>query len=536
VYPFLKTAAAAGVALLLAATVQPPSAERQQPAGRSASHGAPDLPKATVDVGPVGTPKRTIRVAAGGDLQAAIDKASGGDMLVLDAGATYTGPFQLRRKDTNEWIVIASSAVGERFPSEGQRIDRSHVGAMAKLTSASGTVLEAAPGAHHYRLIGLEIAPAKDTFVRDLIVLGTDITDLKALPHHLIIDRCYIHGDPAKGGRRGIALNSLDTAVVDSHISDFKEIGADSQAIAGWNGAGPFLIANNYLEAAGENVMFGGADPTIPQLVPSDITVTRNHFAKPLAWRVSGEEAQGKSWNVKNLFELKNARRVNVVGNIFEYNWPHGQNGFAILFTPRNQEGHAPWSTVEHVTFTHNIVRHVGAGINILGHDDNFQSERTRRIAIRNNVFQDVGGSWGSGRLFQLLDGVEDVTIDHNTALNTESVVFGGDHAPHPGFIFQNNIALHNERGIVGSGTPAGSDTLRHYFPGALVRRNALVGGNPGQYPPDNFFPSSIDEVGLQPRAELRLLVKRRYPREGTDGKDIGADVSAIVKAIGGGA
>lgn len=451
-------------------------------------------------------------------------------MLVLDAGATYTGPFQLPRKDTQDWIVIASSAAGKLHA--GQRVNPSHAGSMAKLTADSGTVLEAAPGAHHYRLIGLEVAPAKDTFVRDLIVLGTDITALDALPHHLIFERCYVHGDPAKGGRRGFALNSRSTAIVDSHISDFKEIGADSQAIAGWNGAGPFLIANNYLEAAGENVMFGGADPTIPQLVPSDIQVLRNHVAKPLVWRVNGDTAQRTSWTVKNLFELKNARRVLIEGNIFEYNWPHGQNGFAILFTPRNQDGHAPWSTVEHVTFTHNVVRHVAAGINILGHDDIQQSERARSIAIRHNIFQDVGGQWGRGRLFQLLDGVEDVTIDHNTAFHTDNVLFGGDHAPHPGFIFQNNIVMHSEGGIVGSGTAPGNDTIRHYFPGSIVRRNAFVGGNAGQYPADNIFPSSMDEVGLQPNAEVRLLVTRRFAREGTDGKDVGADIAEILKRV----
>ena len=33
-------------------------------------------------------------------------------------------------------------------------------------------------------------------------------------------------------------MNSRSTAVIDSYLSDFKEVGADSQAIAGWNGPG----------------------------------------------------------------------------------------------------------------------------------------------------------------------------------------------------------------------------------------------------------------------------------------------------------
>ena len=108
---------------------------------------------------------------------------------------------------------------------------------------------------------------------------------------------------------------------------------------------------------------------------------------------------------MKNLFELKNARRVLIEGNLLEYNWPAAQNGFAMLFTVRNQSGRAPWSVVEDVTFANNVVRHVGAGINILGTDDIHPSQQTRRIAIRGNLFADVGGAWGSGRLFQVLDG-----------------------------------------------------------------------------------------------------------------------------------
>ena len=98
-----------------------------------------------------------------------------------------------------------------------------------------------------------------------------------------------------KGGRRGIALNGGAMAVVDSYLADFKEVGADSQAICGWNGPGPFKIVNNYLEAAGENVMFGGADPSVRNLVPSDIEIRRNTLTKPLTWRIGDPDYAGDS-------------------------------------------------------------------------------------------------------------------------------------------------------------------------------------------------------------------------------------------------
>jgi len=52
----------------------------------------------------------------------------------------------------------------------------------------------------------------------------------------------------AKSTVGGAAAHATLGTVIDSYIADIKEVGADSQAVAGWNGPGPFKIANNYLE------------------------------------------------------------------------------------------------------------------------------------------------------------------------------------------------------------------------------------------------------------------------------------------------
>ena len=72
---------------------------------------------------------------------------------------------------------------------------------MPKLVAASGSVFDAEPGAHHYRLVGLEIAPQEGVSLNTLVQLGESETTADAVPHHFIIDRCYIHGDatPAAG-------------------------------------------------------------------------------------------------------------------------------------------------------------------------------------------------------------------------------------------------------------------------------------------------------------------------------------------------
>lgn len=501
--------------------------------GQAAEPNLPASPRATVEVPALKAGGHTIPVPTGGDLQKALDEANPGDRIELAAGATYQGPFKLKAKNGGDWIVITTAGAA---PKPGRHVEPSDARTMARLESAGDFVIATEPAAHHYRLVGIEVAPKAGSFVTTLVQFGADETSADATPHHLIVDRCYIHGDPKIGGRRGVAVNGRAIAIVDSYISDFKEVGADSQAIAGWNGPGPIRIANNYLEGAGENVMFGGADPKIPNLVPSDIEIVHNHLAKPLRWKKGDPSFEGVEWSVKNLFELKNARRVVADGNLLEYNWPQAQNGFSILFTVRNQDGAAPWSAIEDVAFTNNLVRHVAAGINMLGRDDNHPSEQAQRILIRNNLFVDIGGSWGGGRLFQMLDGTSGVTIDHNTAFETGGILFGGDHAPHSAFVFQNNIVTLSEHGVTGSGTGEGTESIRRYFPDAIFRRNVIVGGTAGRYPPDNFFPSSLEDAGIAvPRdTDLRLTLARPFSRAATDGRDPGVDMEALSRALDG--
>src|SRR5215470_230102 len=70
----------------------------------------PVLPRIAVEIPDLTAHGRTIRVAAGGNLQRAIDDAKGGDRIELEPRATYEGPFHLKAKEGDQWIVITSSA------------------------------------------------------------------------------------------------------------------------------------------------------------------------------------------------------------------------------------------------------------------------------------------------------------------------------------------------------------------------------------------------------------------------------------------
>jgi hypothetical protein len=473
----------------------------------------------------------TLTVRAGENLQDALNAARPGDTILLEAGARFVGNFVLPAKEGAAYVTVRSAIPDSRLPGEGTRVTPSQALAFAKLRSPNNEpVLATAPGAHHWRLMFLDFEP-NTIPTGDIITLGDGSPrqhTLDQVPHHLEIDRCYVHGNPDTGQKRGIALNSAFTTIANSHISDMKAIGQDSQAIAGWNGPGPFTIVNNYLEGAGENFILGGTDPSIADLIPSDVSFRFNYVSKPVAWRNS-------RWQVKNLFELKNAQRVLVEHNVFEHNWLAAQTGYAIVLTPRNQDGRAPWSGVRDVVFRGNVVRRTGAAFNILGYDNLARSAQTARISICHNVIADVNGeTWGgSGNFLMIGDAASDIAVEHNTVIHNGSVVAAYGR-PTDRFVFRDNLIRHNEYGIKGDDRATGTDSINAYFPGAIVTRNVFAGGAASRYPPGNMFPeqaawpAQFTDYG---GGHYKLTPSSPFRGAGSDGIDLGADVDAVMTA-----
>ena len=602
--------------------------------------------------GPAAAADRT--VCASGchftSVQAAIDAAVPGDIILLRAGETFTGNVTLRAKSASAtaFITIRSDAPDSALPAPDERLIPSGRpgantarSALARIVGRTGTwratpVIKTEPGAHHYRLQFLEIDTVHNEGYASGLELGafnTTQTSLTNIAHTIVVDRVYVHGHPTKGVRRGVTLNSANTDILNSYIVDVMHL-QDSQAIVGYNGPGPYRIINNHLEATGENIMFGGADPKISNLVPSDIEIRGNYVTKPLRWRtavltppanvtasvttggslpagavyfkvvammyaggetyrsfpsaevsasvtsgaavrlswqaVAGADeyrvyggtttngegvyatttatsltftgagttagtppTYGTKWTVKNLLELKNARRVTVAGNLFEQNWTAAQDGTALLLTPRNQEGTAPWSVVRDVTITGNIIRRAAASVRILGEDYNAPSQRTTNVRITNNVFEVDTSYGGSGRFLVMTSQPQNVIVDHNTIFNTGTVVFA-DSPPISGFVYTNNLSKHNAYGIDGQSTASGTATLDAFFPGWVFGGNVLAGGPASSYPAGNFFPTvaqfEASFVNLA-AGDLRLVAGSPFRNAGTDGKDIGADMGAVANA-----
>jgi hypothetical protein len=479
--------------------------------------------------GQAGSP---IVVAAGGSLQAALNAAQPGQVVQVQAGATFDGNFILPAKTGTGVITVRTSTPDAQLPA-GTRVGPAQEGLLPTLRSANSMpALRTAAGARGWRLIGLRFV-GPDSY--DIVSLGDGAQrDRTLVASDIVLDRAVIRGDATKGQKRGIALNSAHTQILNSYIAGIRYVGQESQSIAGWNGPGPYLIENNYIEAAAIGILFGGAVPAIDQLVPGDITIRRNHIVRPVSWR-------GGPWSVKNLLEFKNARNVQIDGNLLENNWLRDQTGFAVLFTPR-ASGVAPWTTVERVRFENNIVRHSGSAINVVGYDSASTTRQLRGLVIRNNLFTDITHTtWGgTGVFLQIGDEAADVHVEHNTVMHTGHVVsvYGGTAAAprvSTGFRFVSNIARHNGYGIYGNAVGTGNPAIAKYLPGSVVTGNVLAGGTASAYPAGNVFPTVATLMAQfeNPAADDYRLIATSSLRALPQGVP-GADIDELQRAMAG--
>lgn len=463
---------------------------------------------------------KTITVKSGGDLQAAIDRATPGDTILLEAGATFLGSFNLPNKTGNEYITVRSTASDKDLPAEGERIDpNKYSSRLPKIVSnmKGEPAILAVNGAHHFRFVAIEFGPTIEGLY-DIIKLGTgQERSIAELPHHIEFDRVWVHGHPKEGQRRGIAANGRHIKIVNSYISDIKREGDESQGIAVWATDGPVEIVNNYIEAAAENILFGGAGSFL-KLVPTDCLVDSNHLLKPIAWK-------GTGWVVKNLFEIKNGRRIRVANNLMTNNWAMGQDGYGVLITTRADNGNA--TVIEDVEFTGNIVSGSGGGLNILGNE----GAGGRRLTFRNNVFADIDGEkWGGSGHFMKVTDWDGLTFEFNTIIHKGNITVAYD-SPVRGFVFTKNIVQENEYGFFGDGLGSGQAALDKYFPGGTVAGNLIVGGEKERYREPNLFVRSLDEVGFRDRAkgDLRLRPGSRFAAGGTSGQGVGANLDPVI-------
>ncbi|MEP6946325.1 MAG: right-handed parallel beta-helix repeat-containing protein [Acidobacteriota bacterium] len=456
---------------------------------------------------------RVIKVSPGGSIQVAVDRAESGDTIELQAGATYFGEIKLPNKRLTDFVTIRSSAA-DSLPAN-QRVGPANAASMAKIVARGEgkSAVTAEKGANHYRFAGIEFTSDGSGYVYNLLLFGNGEAAAD-LPHDLEIDRCYLHTGKTGIIRRGIAVNSAKTVIKNSYFEGFGFAGEETQAIAGWTGTRNIQIVNNYVEGGAENILFGGADPDSADLIPIDIEIRGNHLNKPAAW------AHGVT--VKTLFELKNAKRVEFIGNLLTNNF----QGPALRITIRDQGGKAPFSTIEDVTIRDNVIDHAADGINILGKDDTYSSQVLKRLTIQNNLFLHLatGGNFdGAGYFIQVSDG-ENIIVSNNTVFNSGNIVSFYGTLPRS-FVFRDNIVNHGNYGVHGL-EDLKSSAARSMFAGNVVMNLNNVGSGDMALPPGSIVVSGTKAVGFVDTAahDYRLAPSSRFKGKGTNGSDPGCD------------
>jgi len=153
----------------------------------------------------------------------------------------------------------------------------------------------------------------------------------------------------------------------------------------------------------------------------------------------------------------------------------------------------------------------------------------------RNNIFEDVDHvEWGgTGRFLQLLNVCENVTVDHNTILQSGALISFAT-APSTGFVYKNNISPVGS-GVCGN-TSCGSTALASWAPASVVTRNVIAGAPAPSYPAANFYPSSVYDARFVDMfaSNYALAASSPYRSLGTDGKNLGADFAAVTLATTG--
>ena len=274
----------------------------------------------------------------------------------------------------------------------------------------------------------------------------------------------------ARGGQ--LAMNGAHVAVIDSYLSDFKEVNSDPQALGGWSGPGPFKIVNNYLEAAGENVMFRGEIRGFPTWSLPTSSSGATLSPGPGRGRPSSRRTTTHGWTIKNLLELKNARRVLIHSNRFECNWADGQPARRSSSRRAIRTGARPGPGSRTSRSSTMSSHDIDSGVNIRGvrrqepgrdAGQGADPEQPVRRGRHDSRGRDGPSSCSAGRRTSRSSTTRSCTVP---APNT--FVMFDQQPPAPGLVLRNNILSYGLYGMYGNGVGSGTAALEAFAPGAI--------------------------------------------------------------------
>ena len=374
------------------------------------------------------------------NLPAFLGAVTGGDSLVLPDGYVFSGHLILPARQDDGVVEIRSNTsipAGQRVRPGDLKATLVSPDEMALIQNDINNADHLKRAAHGWRFVGIEMTAnnTKAYLNYGLISFGFGDNPLVSdISRNISFQRCYIHGDGHSNYVKGIIGNANSISIVDSYLSGFVSTFMEANAINIFSSAGPIQIINNYLEASAENIMIGGSGPDIgPSLVPTKGVIQNNYFYKQPSWR-------GGAFIIKNLLEFKDGYNFLVDSNVFENCWAANQTGFALLLTPRTVTAAGAMTSsisitnhVDTITYSNNIIRHAGSGLNVGLYDDLAIDSAGQTIppakllwvhdiTVRNNLFDDLSQNYApSAHGIQIFGPPNNFIMDHNTFNFTEN-------------------------------------------------------------------------------------------------------------------
>jgi hypothetical protein len=262
----------------------------------------PEAPRSTVDVS-MPTVLRTVNVSSTAEIAAALSDVRHGDEIVVAAGTyTYTGDgIAFPSLPAGDRAIIR----GENAPPTGQRISPLD---NVPVFEAPGNAVFRFGGTEGWYVIGFRLECSSTSTSHNM---ANAISTYGDPAHRIVFDRIYTYasgvGDASRRMRRGILMNGSHLAAINCRVEGVVGgmPGADQQSngINSYDGPGPFLIENCFLETSWQNILFGGARPTT---LPADATIRHNHTFKRKAWEIY------TAGHPRSMIEVKEGRRVQI--------------------------------------------------------------------------------------------------------------------------------------------------------------------------------------------------------------------------------
>jgi hypothetical protein len=184
------------------------------------------------------------------------------------------------------------------------------------------------------------------------------------------------------------------------------------------------------------------------------------------------------NWQIKNALELKCAIDVTVSECLLQYaGISEGQGAYLIVLTPRNQDGAAPWSTVQRVLIEriHGVMG--GGCVSFMGSDYSHPSGPLKDIVIREALFDGIdpqGPTKGDGRCFFFTRAPQHVTLENITvkAKNmTSNIYLGPYEMPPTGLVLRNLVLPAATYPIKIDGGGQGEAALKAWAPDVIMER-----------------------------------------------------------------